>query len=129
MKLRNLLIAGVAVVALSACNATNQQKGTLIGAGAGGLLGSQIGSGSGKLIATGAGVLLGAMTGSAVGESMDRPAQTVVIQQAPAAGPASVCDQYTNEGARAACQRGAAKRAADEQRRLEAEAYNRGLGR
>lgn len=123
MKLRNLLFAGVAVIALSACNATNQQKGTLIGAGAGGLLGSQIGSGSGKLIATGAGVLLGAVTGSAVGESMDRPAQTVIVQGN------SVCDGYANEGARAACQRGAARRAAEQQRQLEDQAFRRGYGR
>ena len=52
-----------------------QGVGTLGGAAAGGLLGSQVGGGSGKLAATGAGVLLGAFIGSEVGASLDRADQ------------------------------------------------------
>jgi surface antigen len=46
--------------------------GALVGAGLGGLAGSQIGHGTGKLAATGAGVLLGALLGGSVGQSLDR---------------------------------------------------------
>ena len=111
----------IAVLALSlgACQTTNQQTGTLIGAGAGGLLGSQIGSGSGQLLATGVGVLIGAMSGSAIGESMDRP-QTVVIQQST---PDGQCGHITNSGARSACERGVSERNAEAQREAERKAY------
>ena len=130
MKSRNIFVIAVCAVGLSGCLATNQDKGALIGAGAGGLLGSQIGSGTGKLVATGAGVLLGAMTGSAVGQSMDQKQQapTVVYQQAPVYQvPADACTKYrTNEGAYAACQRGVAQKNADIQRQLEQDAYQAG---
>lgn len=43
-----------------------------IGALAGGLAGSQLGSGSGQLWATGAGVLLGGLLGSNIGASLDK---------------------------------------------------------
>jgi len=46
--------------------------GALVGAGLGGLAGSQIGHGSGKLAATAIGVLLGGLAGSSVGASLDR---------------------------------------------------------
>ncbi len=49
----------------------NQAGGTLVGAAAGGLIGSQFGSGSGKLAATGLGVLIGGLLGNQVGKSMD----------------------------------------------------------
>jgi surface antigen len=49
--------------------------GTLIGAGAGGLVGSQFGSGTGKVAMTGLGVLLGAIMGSEVGRTLDRADQ------------------------------------------------------
>jgi surface antigen len=46
--------------------------GALVGAGLGGLAGSQLGHGTGKLAATGAGVILGALLGGSVGQSLDR---------------------------------------------------------
>lgn len=46
--------------------------GTALGAGLGGLAGSQIGKGTGQLAATGAGVFLGGMIGNSMGQSMDR---------------------------------------------------------
>jgi surface antigen len=63
------------VTALVACQSdygTKQTVGALAGAGAGGLLGAQIGNGKGRLAATAAGTLLGAFLGSEVGKSLDR---------------------------------------------------------
>lgn len=140
MKSRNIFVIAVCAVGLSGCLATNQDKGALIGAGAGGLLGSQIGSGTGKLVATGAGVLLGTMTGSAVGQSMDQQQQApqVIVQQPQPVPvhpqyqsyPADACSRYIgNEGAYASCQRGVAQRNAEIQQQLEREAYQAGKGR
>ncbi|HLJ62834.1 MAG TPA: RT0821/Lpp0805 family surface protein [Stellaceae bacterium] len=46
--------------------------GALVGAGLGGLAGSQLGGGTGKIITTVLGVLAGGLIGSKVGESLDR---------------------------------------------------------
>lgn len=79
----SLMIA--ATLGLTACQTsqwgTKQTVGTGVGAVAGGLAGSQIGSGSGRLWATGAGVLLGALLGSEVGASLDA-ADRLAMQQA-----------------------------------------------
>lgn len=60
---------------LPACQSSNMGNdetiGTLGGAAAGGLLGSQFGKGSGKLVTTGLGVLLGGWAGNEIGASMD----------------------------------------------------------
>lgn len=48
-----------------------QSGGTLIGAAAGGLLGSKFGSGKGKLLGTAIGVLAGAWMGGEIGKSLD----------------------------------------------------------
>ncbi|MCP5152237.1 MAG: glycine zipper 2TM domain-containing protein [Ectothiorhodospiraceae bacterium] len=63
----------VAAVALAGCQSrgANETMGGLLGAAGGGLLGSQVGSGSGKLAATALGVLAGALIGSEVGRTMD----------------------------------------------------------
>jgi surface antigen len=81
------IIAMLTVVAsLGACAAPGQQGyagpgeiginkttgGGLIGAGLGGLAGSQLGHGKGKLAMTGLGVIAGALLGSQVGQSLDR---------------------------------------------------------
>ncbi len=81
MKLvKGMAIAAVAL-SLAACDQSmygnggginKQTVGTVGGAVAGGLAGSQIGGGSGRLWATGAGVLLGAFLGGEVGKSLDR---------------------------------------------------------
>src|SRR3954464_964615 len=75
--MRNIITATMlTVILLSGCTTdgvgTKQGIGTLGGAAAGGLLGSQIGGGSGKLAATAAGPLLGACLGNEVGSSLDR---------------------------------------------------------
>ncbi len=77
-----MLCAGLA---LAGCNTTQgwgqkQTLGTGAGAVAGGLLGSQVGSGSGRLWATGAGVLLGALVGSEIGTSLDRADRMYMAQ-------------------------------------------------
>ena len=68
-------IAVAALFTLSACaegQIDKQTVGTLIGAGLGGLAGSQIGSGSGQLAAVGVGVLLGGLLGNEIGKSLDK---------------------------------------------------------
>jgi surface antigen len=81
MKKFLLTMLAVSSLALAGCETTTggsgftmnkQTMGTGIGALAGGLAGSQVGSGSGQLWATGAGVLLGSMVGSSVGASLDK---------------------------------------------------------
>ena len=61
-------------LALSGCAndaGPNQTGGALIGAGLGGLLGSQFGHGDGRLAATAIGVLAGAAIGSNIGKRLD----------------------------------------------------------
>ena len=69
-----LAIALAVVLVLAACDndtGTRETVGLLGGAVAGGLLGSQFGSGSGRLIMTGAGVLAGSMIGRNIGRGLD----------------------------------------------------------
>ncbi len=83
LKSTSTAIALAAMISLSACVTDQGQKqtlGTLIGAGLGGLAGSQIGSGSGQLAAVGAGVLLGGLLGSEVGKSLDKADQAYAAQ-------------------------------------------------
>jgi surface antigen len=83
MKVSRLLVAGVLAITTTAClegQGNKQIGGTLIGAGLGGLAGSQIGGGTGKLAAVGAGVLLGGLIGSEVGKSLDKADQAYAAQ-------------------------------------------------
>ena len=74
MKVRTIILPAVLALALAGCQSTGpkQTGGTLLGAAAGGLLGSQFGSGAGKLAATGLGIAAGAWLGSEIGASLDR---------------------------------------------------------
>ncbi len=54
--------------------------GALIGAGTGGLIGSQFGHGEGKGVATVLGVIAGGLLGSQVGASLDRADQAALSQ-------------------------------------------------
>ncbi len=68
-------VAVLVTFGVAACETNagpKQQGGTVIGAIAGGLLGSTIGGGSGKVVAIGIGALLGGIIGSEVGKSLDR---------------------------------------------------------
>lgn len=84
MKNMVLMSLTVATLILAGCQTnqwgTKQTVGTGAGAVAGGLLGSQVGSGSGRLWATGAGALIGALVGSEVGASLDRADRTYMSQ-------------------------------------------------
>ncbi|MES1990268.1 MAG: RT0821/Lpp0805 family surface protein [Pseudomonadota bacterium] len=91
MNFGKIIIAGTLVLALAGCAQNGyggyggagpkQSIGTIGGALAGGLAGSQFGGGSGRLWATGAGVLLGALAGNNIGRSLDR-ADQAYLQQA-----------------------------------------------
>ena len=74
--LSRVLVSALVALALVGCASsdygTKQTVGALAGAGAGGLLGAQVGKGSTRLAATAAGTLLGAFFGSEVGRSLDR---------------------------------------------------------
>ncbi len=85
MKTSRIAIALAASLLLAASAADAGEKeifGTLLGAGLGGLAGSQIGSGKGKLVAVGAGVLLGGLLGREVGRSLDKADQAQAAQAA-----------------------------------------------
>ena len=74
MKTPKLMAAVViaSALALSGCAEGNNRTGaTLIGAGLGGLLGSQFGSGGGALAMTAVGTLAGAAIGNSIGKRMD----------------------------------------------------------
>lgn len=68
----SVLVSLVLVGCASSDLGTKQTVGALAGAGAGGLLGAQVGKGGTQLAATAAGTLLGAFLGSEVGKSLDR---------------------------------------------------------
>ena len=83
MQIRKFVLVGTMTVLLAACGddtGTKQTFGTLLGAGAGALIGSQIGSGTGQLAAVAIGTLAGAYVGSEVGKSLDR-ADRAAMQQ------------------------------------------------
>ncbi len=74
--MRRLVAAAVisSAVIVSGCQSAGPKEswGTLIGAAAGGLVGSQIGGGTGNAAAIGLGVLLGGLAGQNVGKTLDR---------------------------------------------------------
>ena len=119
--MKKLLVVAVSAIVLSGCITTNQQGGTLIGAAAVGLLGSQVGSGTGKLVATGLGVLAGAMAGQAVGQHMDRPPTIVYRDAAPQSN--NQCSDIEYDGVRSSCERGLADRRRELQKQSEQRAY------
>ncbi|WP_448208622.1 RT0821/Lpp0805 family surface protein [Azospirillum sp. sgz302134] len=67
-----LILAGALAGCQTGQMGTKETIGTLGGAAAGGLIGSQFGGGSGKLLATGLGVLAGAFAGRELGASLDK---------------------------------------------------------
>jgi surface antigen len=77
MNLKKLALVALVAVSLGACQHYGQKQagGALLGAGLGGLLGSQFGSGSGKLAATAIGVVAGGLLGNEIGSSLDRADQ------------------------------------------------------
>jgi surface antigen len=67
-----LTMSGTMSGCITSDTGNKQLGGTLLGAGAGGLVGAQFGKGTGKLAATGAGTLIGALIGGAAGRSLDK---------------------------------------------------------
>ena len=67
-----IAITGFGLIACAENQGPKQTGGTVVGAIAGGLLGSTIGKGSGKVIAVGIGAVLGGIVGSEIGKSLDR---------------------------------------------------------
>ncbi|NQU72425.1 MAG: glycine zipper 2TM domain-containing protein [Rhodospirillales bacterium] len=83
MNLQKTALPVILVLSLAACQQgefNKQTGGTIIGAGLGALVGSQIGSGGGQLAAVAVGTLAGAFLGSEVGKSLDR-ADRLAMQQ------------------------------------------------
>jgi surface antigen len=85
--MRNLLMVAAISLSLAACQQpgpygtgpgpgdiglNKTTGGTLVGAGLGGLLGNQFGSGAGKGAATAIGVVAGGLLGNQVGKSLDQ---------------------------------------------------------
>lgn len=77
-----ILILGLVLSGCAAPMGPKETGGTVIGAGAGALLGSQIGGGSGKLVAVAIGTLAGALIGQGVGQSLDRADQLMMERNA-----------------------------------------------
>ena len=88
---------GVSLLSLGACSqyGPKQTGGTLLGAGLGGLLGSQFGSGTGQLVATGLGVAAGGLLGNQIGQSLDRADQAYIYQASERATVAPVGETIT----------------------------------
>ncbi len=101
MKISRISCVFMLTVTLAACEAgkENQQAGTLIGAAAGALLGSQVGSGTGRTIAIAAGTLAGAWLGNEIGKSLDRKdraAMQQTTQQSLSSSPAGTTSSWSN---------------------------------
>lgn len=100
MNIRKIAIAGLialSALSLGACQTYGQKEtgGTLIGAGLGGLLGSQFGGGTGKLVTTALGVAAGGLIGNHIGRSLDRADQAYLYQASERAQVAPVGETIT----------------------------------
>ena len=86
MTITRIATAMLFVFMLTACqsfqDSPKQAGGTLLGAGLGALVGSQIGSGKGQLAAVAIGALGGAYLGSEIGKSLDKADRTIMGRNA-----------------------------------------------
>ena len=73
-----LMVAVIATGCVTGEPMNKQTGATIIGAGVGGLAGSQFGNGRGQLAAVTAGALLGALLGAETGRSLDRADQAYI---------------------------------------------------
>ncbi|MCR9257196.1 MAG: RT0821/Lpp0805 family surface protein [Alphaproteobacteria bacterium] len=71
--MKSTALAAVLALGLAGCaqNGAKENVGGLLGAAAGGLAGSKIGTGSGQLAAVAIGALLGGLAGQSIGRQMD----------------------------------------------------------
>jgi surface antigen len=77
-----MLVLGLVLAGCAPSMGPKETGGTLLGAGAGALAGSQIGSGSGTIVAVAIGTLAGALIGQGVGQSLDRADQLMMERNA-----------------------------------------------
>jgi len=77
-----VIILGLALTGCSPHMGPKETGGTLLGAGAGALLGSQVGSGRGTIVAVAVGTLAGALFGQEIGRSLDRADQLMMERNA-----------------------------------------------
>ncbi len=81
MRVKATIAARLIPTMLAACGpGRKQETGTLVGAVAGGLIGSQIGKGSGQVPAAIAGAFLGGVIGSSIGANLDEADRRAAIQ-------------------------------------------------
>lgn len=71
MQNRGAVVVLASCVMLSGCQTTKQDLGTVLGAGAGALIGSQFGSGTGQIFATLGGAAIGGLIGNQIGKYLD----------------------------------------------------------
>lgn len=95
------LSVAMAALLLTGCMGTNQEMGTVLGAGLGGLGGYVVGNtiGGNDVLLTAGGVLLGAWIGNQVGAGMDqadRNAAAIAQQQAFESAPDGQATQWRN---------------------------------
>ena len=123
--MKKLLLVGVCLIALSACNAHNPQtQGALIGGLTGGLLGNTIGNGDGRTAAIIGGAIVGTIVGAELAggnrnRSHSQPQQRTRVT-------VGQCNHISNEGVRSSCERGVAERDRAAQRQAEQRAYECG---
>ena len=96
-RMKIVALVAASALTLGACEHYGQKEagGTLIGAGLGGLLGSQFGHGTGKLVATGLGVAAGGLLGNHIGRSLDRADQAYLYRASERAQTAPVGETIT----------------------------------
>lgn len=124
--MKKFILAGLAVAVLSGCAGTphrNEMIGTTVGAGIGAALGSMVGGGYGRVAAMAIGAVVGGAAGNIKGREQD------VLQGTdgqPIGYPSQGYPVYGDPGTDAAYARGRADYLRAQQRRAEAEAYQRG---
>lgn len=97
MKTPKIVLVALLALSLGACESYGQKEtgGTLIGAGLGGLLGSQFGGGTGKLAMTALGVVGGGLLGNSLGRSLDRADQAYYSRASQQAAAAPIGETIT----------------------------------
>ena len=116
--MKKLLLVGICLIALSACQAHNPSTGgAVIGGLTGGLLGNTIGKGDGRTAAIIGGAIVGTIVGAELAggnrnRSHSQPQQRTRVT-------VGQCNHISNAGVRAACEQGVAER--DRQRQQQAE--------
>ncbi len=69
---KTILLVSIFLAACAPNTYNKEQSGTLIGAGLGAIVGSQLGGGEGKMITGFAGAALGSYLGNQIGQSLDK---------------------------------------------------------